>query len=121
MAKAFSVLSWNIEHLKGKRPDRISRIVNSLTFENSDIFALYEIEGKTIYRTLADKMPGYSFHITEGPQTQEILVGVKNKFTAFFSQRVAFKSGNSWLRPGAMLTLRIGNKDYTLMFLHLKV
>lgn len=120
MPKAFSVLSWNIEHLKGKKPGRVKRVVDTLTNENPDVFGLYEIEGKDIYQDIATTMPGYSFHITEGRQTQEILVGVKNKFTAFFSQRVAFKSGNSWLRPGAMLSIKLDGVDYTLMFLHLK-
>ncbi|WDE05291.1 endonuclease/exonuclease/phosphatase family protein [Thalassomonas viridans] len=120
MPKAFSVLSWNIEHLKGKRPDRLFRIVNTIKFENPDIFALYEVEGKTVYNSLLNELPGYSFHITEGPQTQEILVAVKHKFTAFFSQRVEFKSSFSRLRPGAMLSVRIEGQDYSLMFLHLK-
>ncbi|WP_044835234.1 endonuclease/exonuclease/phosphatase family protein [Thalassomonas actiniarum] len=120
MPKAFSVLSWNIEHLKGKRPDRLFRIVNTIKFENPDIFALYEVEGKTVYHSLLTELPGYSFHITEGPQTQEILVAVKHKFTAFFSQRVEFKSAYSYLRPGAMLSVRVEGQDYSLMFLHLK-
>jgi len=120
MSKAFSVLSWNIEHLKGKRENRIARIVNTLHREDPDIFALYEVEGKTVYQSLVTKMPNYTFHITEGPQTQEILVAVKSGLTAFFSQRVSFKSGNSWLRPGALLSLRINDNDYTLLFLHLK-
>jgi len=120
MSKAFSVLSWNIEHLKGKRENRVERIVNTLVTEDPDIFALYEVEGKMVYHALASAMPGYSFHITEGPQTQEILVAVRSSITAFFSQRVSFKSGNSWLRPGAMLSVHIDNTDYTFMFLHLK-
>lgn len=120
MPKAFSVLSWNIEHLRGKRPERLARIVNLLKSEDPDIFSLYEIEGKTIYQSLLSTLPDYSFHITEGSQTQEILIGVKHSLTAFFSQRVEFKSGNSRLRPGAMLSLKIDGIDYTLMFLHLK-
>ena len=120
MAKAFSVLSWNIEHLSGKKAARVQRVVTALRAESPDIFGLYEIEGKDIYQDISSKMPGYSFHITEGPQTQEILLGVKGKFTAFFSQRVQFKAGNSWLRPGAMLSIKLGGKDYTLLFLHLK-
>ncbi len=120
MAKAFSVLSWNIEHLKDKNPARVKRIVDTLSAENPDIFGLYEIEGKDIYQNISKAMPGYNFHITEGEQTQEILVGAKNTFTAFFSQRVTFKSGNTRLRPGAMLSVKLDNHDYTMMFLHLK-
>lgn len=57
-------------------------------------------------------MPGYQFHITEGRQTQEILVGVRNKFTAFFTQRLEFTGGNTFLRPGALLTLSVEGEDY---------
>jgi len=120
MAKAFSVLSWNIEHLKDKQPARIKRVVKTLKSEKPDVFALYEVEGKDIYDDISDEMQNYSFHITEGSQTQEILVGVKNTMTSFFSQRVEFKSGNTRLRPGAMLSLKINHINYTLMFLHLK-
>jgi endonuclease/exonuclease/phosphatase family metal-dependent hydrolase len=120
MAKAFSVLSWNIEHLKGTRPGRVDKVVDVLVDEDPDIFGLYEIEGRSIYQEIASRMPGYSFHITEGPQTQEILVGARHSLTSFFSQRVTFKSGNNWLRPGAMLTVKLDGEDYVLMFLHLK-
>ncbi|WP_455218263.1 endonuclease/exonuclease/phosphatase family protein, partial [Kaarinaea lacus] len=118
-AKAFSLASWNVEHFKGK-PERISRVVDFLSQQSPDVFGLYEVEGKHVYRELSRNMPGYSFHITEGTQTQEILIGVKNRFTAFFSQRVAFKSGNQYLRPGALLSLSINNVDYSILFLHLK-
>ncbi len=120
MAKAFRVLSWNIEHLSGKKPGRVGRVVASLKVESPDVFGLYEIEGKDVFQELTSQMPGYSFHITEGPQTQEILIGVRNRFTAFFSQRVQFKSGNQSLRPGAMLTIRLDNENYTLWFCILK-
>jgi hypothetical protein len=120
MAKAFTVLSWNIEHLKDKQANRIKAIVKKLKEEKPDIFAIYEVEGKSVYNDLFDKMPKYTFHITEGRQTQEILVGVKNNITAFFTQKVTFKSGNPSLRPGAILSIRINDIDYTLLFLHLK-
>jgi hypothetical protein len=120
MAKAFSVFSWNIEHLKDKQPKRIKAVVKTLGEEQPDVFALYEVEGKNVYDELLDKLPNYTFHITEGPQTQEILVGIKQNFTAMFSQRVQFKSGNAYLRPGALVSLKIDGVDYSLMFLHLK-
>lgn len=120
MAKAFSVLSWNIEHLKDKQPNRIKAVVETIKNEKPDIFAIYEVEGKSVYNDLFDKMPKYTFHITEGRQTQEILVGVKNNISAFFTQKVTFKTGNPSLRPGAILSVRIDSVDYSLLFLHLK-
>src|SRR4030067_2464728 len=88
--------------------------------QNPDLFALYEVESSEVYTTLVSKMPNYHFHITEGPQTQEILVGEKKTLTAFFTQKVEFKSGNTYLRPGALLTVRFSGKDYPILFLHTK-
>jgi hypothetical protein len=119
MAKAFSVASWNVEHFKDD-PARLARIVDLLVAQDPDVLAIYEVEGKDVYRQMVTKLPGYTFHITEGPQTQEILLGVRSRFTAFFTQRVEFKSRNPSLRPGALLTLHIGDHDYSVLFLHTK-
>lgn len=119
MAKAFSLASWNIEHFRGKEK-RTDRIIKFLEQQSPDIFALLEVEGKEVFSTLVKQMASYQFHITEGPQTQEILVGVKNGFTAFFTQKVEFKSGNKYLRPGALLTLTIDGKYYSILFMHTK-
>jgi hypothetical protein len=119
MAKAFSVASWNVEHFKSD-PSRIELVVGFLGQQNPDVFALYEVESSAVYSALVEKMPEYHFHITEGPQTQEILVGVKNSLTAFFTQKVEFKTGNTYLRPGAFLTVHRDGVDYALLFLHTK-
>jgi len=123
MAKAFSLVSWNVEHFKDD-PSRVTRVVDFLTAPEGgnrpDVFGLYEVEGKQVYDALVGKMPGYSFHITEGPQTQEILVGVRSNLTAFFTQKLEFKSGNKSLRPGALLSLHLDNEDYSILFLHTK-
>jgi exonuclease III len=119
MAKAFTIASWNVEHFKNN-PARIDLVIQFMKEQNPDLFALYEVESSEVYTTLVSKMPNYHFHITEGPQTQEILVGVKKTLTAFFTQKVEFKSGNTYLRPGALLTVRISGKDYPILFLHTK-
>jgi endonuclease/exonuclease/phosphatase family metal-dependent hydrolase len=119
MPKAFSVASWNVEHFKGK-PERTTRVVEFLNESRPDIFALYEVTGAEVFGTVTTSMPKYSFHITEGPQTQEILVGVKNNLTAFFTQKIAFRAGVSLLRPGALLTVRVAEENYSLLFLHTK-
>ena len=82
--------------------------------------AVYEVVGSAVFSDVTTKMSNYSFHITEGPQSQEILVGVKKSITAFFTQRIEYKSGNSMLRPGALLTLTKDGTSYSLLFLHLK-
>jgi len=118
MAKVFSVASWNVEHFKDDL-SRVSRVVDFLAAQNPDVLGLYEVEGKQIFSTLVAKMPGYTFQITEGPQTQEILVGVKKNLTAFITQKVEFRSGTTHMRPGQLVTITKGGTNYALLFLHL--
>ena len=126
MAKAFSVASWNVKHFgatnkgqdKPKKP--VGPIIDFLAEQEADVVAVYEVVGKVVFDEVVTRMPDYQFHITEGPQTQEILVGVKKAFTSFFTQKTEFKSGAALLRPGALLTLIVDGKNYPLLFLHLK-
>ncbi len=119
MAKAFSLVSWNVEHFKN--PDsRVDRVVALLADLSPDVFGLYEVEGKEVFDALVSMMPGYSFHITEGPEVQEILVGVASELTAFFTQKLEFKEGMQFLRPGALLTVTIDQANYPILFLHTK-
>jgi len=126
MAKAFSVLSWNVEHFgktskSGSTPQKpVGPIIDLIAEQKADVVAIYEVEGKMVFDEVVAKMPDYAFHITEGPQIQEILVGVKKTLTSFFTQRTEFKSGVSILRPGALLTITKNNINYSLLFLHLK-
>ena len=119
MVKLFSLASWNVEHFKGD-PGRVGRITSFLKKQRPDVLALYEVEGKEVFSNMVETFPGYQFHITEGPQTQEILVGARRGLTAFFTQRVTFKTGNRFLRPGALLTLHFDGKNFSLLFLHTK-
>ncbi|MDP3083756.1 MAG: endonuclease/exonuclease/phosphatase family protein [Rubrivivax sp.] len=118
MSKLFSVLSWNVEHFKGE-PQRVGRVVDLLQAQKPDVFALFEVEGGDVYRALVETMPGYIFQITEGAQTQEILVGVRRTLTAFITQRVEFRSGTTHMRPGQLVAVRHGGVDHALLFLHL--
>jgi len=119
MARLFSVASWNVEHFKDDST-RVARVVKFLKHQKPDVLALYEVEGKTVFNQLTQQLPNYQFHITEGPQTQEILVGVRGTFSAFFTQKLEFKAGNTYLRPGALLTITVGGAAYPLLFLHTK-
>jgi len=126
MAKAFSVASWNVEHFgmadgRSHAPARpIQPIIDYLARQRADVIAIYEVRSPVVYAPLVQAMPGYHFHVTEGPQMQEILIGVKKRFTAFVTQKLEFKSGQSTLRPGVLVTLQIGAQAYPLLFLHLK-
>lgn len=126
----FSIVSWNIEHFKKpktKTPsgvkrylERVVRVRDILMKLDPDVMALYEIEGNEAFYALKDCFPNYQFHITEGPEVQEILVAVKGGISAFFTQKVEFKSGGTHLRPGALLTVTKSGKEYPILFLHTK-
>lgn len=118
MAKAFSVVSWNCEHWKEGDPRNADRI-GLLAEQKADVVALYEVEGKEVWRSVMDGLPGYSFFITEGQNTQEILVGIGPEVTAFLTQRIEFQSRDAFMRPGAFLTVRADGADYSMLFLHL--
>jgi len=121
VAKAFSVVSWNVEHFRSQGVDsRVSDVVAFLGAQRPDVFALYEVEGRETFDALVETMPSYTFHITEGRQVQEILVGVRHGLTGFFTQRTEFRSGDSLLRPGALLTVTVAGEHYPLLFLHTK-
>ena len=125
-----SFLSWNIEHFNGKggldkrnkpkRQQRVEEVITSILSHSPDIFALYEVEGSIVHSSLMSRMSDYSFHITEGNQTQEILVGIRKNIQYFFSQKKTFKRSNPYLRPGALLTVTINDNHYPILFLHLK-
>ena len=125
MPKAFSVASWNVKHFNKKTDDdpaeqaRVERVISFLKEQNPDIFGIYEVEGKDVFSEIVSKFPGYSFQITEGPQTQEILVGARNTLTPFYTQKVEFKSGVTLMRPGLLATITVDDTNYSLLFLHL--
>jgi endonuclease/exonuclease/phosphatase family metal-dependent hydrolase len=121
MAKAFSVACWNVEHFRSQRVDsRVTDVVEFVGQQQPDVFALFEVEGKRVFDALTTVMPDYTFHITEGAQVQEILIGVHHGLTAFFTQKTEFKSGVTLLRPGALLTVKVDGATYPLLFLHTK-
>lgn len=119
MVKLFSVLSWNVKHFKLKKKDTTS-ILKHIDKFKPDIFAIYEVTGKHVYDFMMDNFPDYNFHITEGKQSQEILVGANNKLHTFTTQRTEFNRTNTYLRPGTLTTVKINNQDYSLLFLHTK-
>ncbi|MGR8931662.1 MAG: endonuclease/exonuclease/phosphatase family protein [Gammaproteobacteria bacterium] len=128
--RQFKIISWNIEHFNGaggqyadnraRRIDRVARVVDYLNAQQPDIFGLSEVEGELVYDRLTGKMPNYSFFITEGQQTQEILIGIKSNVTAFFTQRDEFKRNNPYLRPAALVTVRDEDVHLPILFTHLK-
>ena len=118
MAKAFSVASWNVEHFKGD-PSRTNRVISFLKQQKPDVIGIYEVEGTTVFSEVTAQFPTYTFQITEGKQTQEILVGFKSNLSVFMTQKLAFKSGTTHMRPGLLATITVNGARYSLLFLHL--
>lgn len=126
MAKALSIASWNVKHFGRGNPNgaydraRVERCIDFLAAQNADVVAVYEVASKRVFRPMVAKMPQYTFHITEGSQAQEILVGVRSRLSAYVTQRLEFKSGQSTLRPGVLVTVNRAGAFYPVLFLHLK-
>ncbi|UCD14515.1 MAG: hypothetical protein JSW60_03600 [Thermoplasmatales archaeon] len=118
MVKAFSVASWNVEHFHGHH-ERVENVSSFLKYQDPDLFALYEVSGSEVFSKMVERFPGYTFQITEGPQTQEILIGVRNTLTAFITQKIQFKAGATYMRPGQLVTITEDRVNYSLLFLHL--
>ena len=122
MAKLFSFASWNIEHFAG-RQDRFDLVVDELTANGPpDVFGIFEVQSSTtVYNEFTSRMSSHQFYITVTPRSpMDTLIGVNRKFTAYYEQRNELTSGMPSLRPGALVTLRINNDNYTLLFVHLK-
>ena len=118
MAKAFSIASWNIEHFKGD-PTRTNRVIGYLKQQTPDVIGIYEVEGAAVISEVTSQFPNYTFQITEGPESQEILVGFKSNLSVFITQKLEFKSGSTHMRPGLLATITVDNVPYSILFLHL--
>lgn len=121
MAKAFSVMSWNVENI-GRRSDpaKIRRAARLIKDKKPDLVAVYEVTGSDVFREFTRQLTNYRFFISEGPQSQEILVGYHKDLQVFITQRNEFKSGVALLRPGMLATVTVAGKDYPVLFLHTK-
>jgi hypothetical protein len=85
----------------------------------SDVFAIYEVNGAQVFQKVTNAFPDYSWQITEGPGTQQILVGFR--VPAFVTQRVEYSRGFTGpLRPGVLVTVPHQGQVYPMLFLHLK-
>ncbi len=119
MEKILSFLSWNVENFHND-PERVDRVIDFIAAQDPDVFGLFEVKGAAVFRAVTDKLPGYSFSITESPGVPEILVGTRNSFSAFVTQKDALQSGVPSLRPGALATVQAAGASYSFLFLHLK-
>ena len=125
-----SILSWNVEHFNGRggtdeanqdaRGNRVAAVIKEIRKLKPDVFGLSEVVGVDVHQGLTKELPEYAFHITEGKQSQELLIGVSREHTSFFRQLDQFKERNPWLRPGALLTITRDDVHVPILFVHFK-
>jgi hypothetical protein len=113
------VLSWNVEEFDGTAT-QLNRVVNLIQGQQPHVFALSEVERLNVVDLMQNRFGDYDFHITDGPQNKEILVGHQRAAfdQAIFAQKREFKAYNPRLRPGALLTVRTGGEYFNFLFLH---
>jgi hypothetical protein len=87
-------------------------VVEFIAARNPDVFALYEVKGRQVFADMVAKMPDYHITITESESLPESLVGVRNRFFSFVTQRKEIASRVASLRPGALATNRDGGQDH---------
>ena len=64
MAKAFSLTSRDVEHLKGK-PEHVGCLVQLLQDQIPDVFGPFEVAENTVIDGPVTEMRGYQFHMSE--------------------------------------------------------
>ena len=64
MAKLFSFASWNVEHFYNDNA-RIKRVVAHIKKSNPDVFAVFEVEGKSVFAEFVKQMPKHNFFMTD--------------------------------------------------------
>ncbi len=125
---SFSVSAWNVEFFGSKRKgddrravtSRVKRVFDYLAEEiKTDIYVIFEANGAQVFEQARTHFPSYSWQITEGSGSQDILVGSRKP--VFVTERTEFAKGFSGpLRPGTLLTLDDAGVNYSMLFLHLK-
>ena len=117
---AFRILFWNIENYSGD-PARTQTLVQHIQANSPDIVGFSEIKDKAALRSiLQDSLIDYDFGITDGREGIELLAGWKRGLfaQALFTQRREFKSGNPFLRPGSLLSVKRDGTFHNVLFLH---
>ena len=116
---AFSVLSWNVEKFGTKGDEHTARILDTVSTKTPDLVAFYETKPSAVWLPLMQQLDDYAWYITEGKQSQETLLGVKNDLNVFVTQRTEFKTRDAYYRPGLLCTVLVDDSVYPVLFLHL--
>lgn len=122
----FTFLSWNVEHFDADAA-RTKVVAEAIKGAHPggkliDVMGILEVKHVRVVDLMLNHFPDYDFYLTDGPQVQEVLIGVRRgKFVQkIFTQKREFKAGNDSLRPGAMIAVleKQGGPWTQLLFLH---
>lgn len=124
---SFIFASWNVEAFRAENPKRLEAMCAWLAYAHPekrpiDVFAIMEVEGINLLAMAQEYFPEYDFHLTDGQQNKEIILGVRRGAFAqvSYTQRREFKAGNAYARPGSLVSVRPHNHDgfVHLLYLH---
>ncbi len=116
----FSFLSWNVRHFKGSAA-RLNDVDALITRLDPDVFGLIEYQGKSAIRELmVNRFPEYDFAVTDSTGNLEVVVAFRRgKFDqVVWTQKRTFNDAKRHLRPGALISVRLGTEFYNLLYLH---
>jgi hypothetical protein len=101
---------------------RVDRVF--LASQDPDVLAFYEVESSEIFAGVTATFPGDTFQITEGEESQEILVGVRaskwdGRASQYDMRRLAKTHDASW-SDGSGSSIPDSNLDHVYALNHLK-
>jgi hypothetical protein len=122
----FTFLVWNVENFAADaaRTKVVADTIKAAHPQGKpiDVMGILEVRHIDVIELMTQHFPGYDFYLTDGPQVQEILIGVRRGVfdQKIFTQKREFKLGNEHLRPGALISVREAGSDqwHQLLFLH---
>ena len=101
---------------------RVDRVF--LASQDPDVLAFYEVASSEIFAGVTATFPGDTFQITEGEESQEILVGVRaskwdGRASQYDMRRLAKTHDASW-SDGSGSSIPDSNLDHAYALNHLK-
>ena len=128
---SYSVMCWNIENFSGK-PERAKDVARRIKKLDPDLIGILELKDKGAAREfVSSHLKNYNFGITDTRAYEEsgrpgrkldILVGWKpGSFSqVVYTTRREFTMERIGIRPGALVSVRRGNRFDNVLFLHSK-
>jgi exonuclease III len=120
---SFAVLSWNVKGFRGGTDNQVQPVADLILNCDPapDVIAIYEVlSSHGAFQFARHFFPEYTCFITEGQNSQEIVILVKRQAFDFvtITQKYRFKIGNPNLRPGVLATLTRDGIHTNILFLH---